>query len=62
MKYSLPLIGMLLLSACGTTVSSADALCNIPKPVISEESAAATPSEVLIELDLYFERVSEGCR
>ena len=62
MKYSLPLIGMLLLTGCATTGSSVDAICSIPKPVITAEHAAQMPTPVLIELDLYFERVRKGCQ
>lgn len=53
---------MLLLSACATTTSSVDVICKIPKPSISEESAADISDEDLKSLDLYFERLKEGCK
>ena len=52
---------MLLLSACGQTVSSVDVICGIPLPSISEEGARVLPTADLLSLDLYFEQVRAGC-
>lgn len=59
MKFSLALIGMLLLTGCAATVgSSVDAVCAIPAPRLDPDGIS---TENLIKLDLFAERFTRAC-
>jgi len=61
MKWSLPLIGILLLSACEATVSSGAAICEIPFPTLTESEALALSDETITGIDLYFAQINAAC-
>ena len=61
MRWSLPLIGMLLLSGCVTTVSSGAAICEIPFPTLTESEVLALSDETITGIDLYFEKINKAC-
>lgn len=52
---------MLALSGCGTTVSSADAICSIQFPTMTPEEFQALTDRTQGELDVYFEKVKRAC-
>lgn len=58
-KY--PLIVILLLSGCVETVSSVDALCEVPFPTFTEQELRELSERTLEEIDLYFARVAAVC-
>ena len=59
--WKLPLIGMMLLSACVTTVGSADAICSIPTPTFTMSELEALSDQTLAGLDLFAERFRVAC-
>ncbi len=61
MKWNLPLIGMLLLSACATMTPSADAICSVPTPRFTLEELGGLSTQSLMELDLYIARIKAVC-
>jgi len=48
---------MLLLTGCGTTINSVDALCSIPLPTVSEDDTTQT----IIEVDNYSAKWRAAC-
>ena len=62
MKFSLLMIGMLTLSGCISPVGSdAEAICEIPRPTITEEEAAMLSDRSLEEMATYYERLRAAC-
>lgn len=61
MRFALPLIGMLLLTGCVTTVSSAEAVCSIPTPSFTEVELGSLSDQTLLSVDLFFQRYKEAC-
>ena len=52
---------MLLLTACGTTVGPADAICSIETPTFTVEELQALSDQTLMGLDLFAERLRAAC-
>lgn len=61
MELKLLMIALVLLTGCTTTVSSVDAVCSIPFPTFTESELNGLSDYTIKSLDLYFERVTNGC-
>jgi len=59
LKVLLPVT--LLLSACGATVSSVDAVCNLKTPTFTESELKQLSDQTLDEHDVFFEEYISGC-
>ncbi len=59
--YKFPLLALMLLSACGTTVGSADVICDIPTPTFTMDELIALSDETLEGLDLYAAQIDAAC-
>lgn len=52
---------MLLLSACATTIGSADAICAIDPPTFTVSELEALSDRTLDELDVFAEQLARAC-